>query len=229
MQPMLVVHIAAGSVALLAGYTALAAAKGASVHRKSGVVFVGAMTVMGVTGAAIAAMAGVETTVTGGVLSAYLVITALTTVRPSTPAIRRLEFGAMLVALAGGLATLGMCIDSVSRGEFARDGIPVPMIFLFAAVALLSAGGDVRMIRAGGIRGPSRLVRHLWRMCFALWIAAGSFFLGQADEFPAQLRNFALLSVPVLVPLVAMVYWRWRIRGGKPVRGRARTPAPAVA
>ncbi len=49
-------------------------------------------------------------------------------------------------------------------------------------------------------------------MCYALFIAALSFFLGQADEFPDALRHSALLAIPVLVPFLAMLYWLWRIR-----------------
>ncbi len=60
--------------------------------------------------------------------------------------------------------------------------------------------------------GPSRLVRHPWRMSFALFIASMSFFLGQADEFPEALRIPALLAVPALAPLVIMLYWLWRVR-----------------
>jgi hypothetical protein len=41
---------------------------------------------------------------------------------------------------------------------------------------ILAAAGDVRVLRFGLPRGGPRLARHLWRMCFALFIAAGSFF-----------------------------------------------------
>ena len=49
-------------------------------------------------------------------------------------------------------------------------------------------------------------------MCFALFIATGSFFLGPADEFPEPLRIAALLAIPVPTPLLAMLYWQWRVR-----------------
>jgi len=55
-------------------------------------------------------------------------------------------------------------------------------------------------------------VRHLWRMCFALFIATGSFFLGQAKVFPEELRIFPILAAPVLLVLLAMVYWWVRMR-----------------
>ena len=70
-----------------------------------------------------------------------------------------------------------------------------------------------------GLRGARRLARHLWRMCFALFIAAASFFLGQADEFPEPLRIPALLALPVLAVLLAMLYWLWRVRIRRTYRG----------
>jgi hypothetical protein len=71
---------------------------------------------------------------------------------------------------------------------------------------------DLRVRRAGGVRGVPRLRRHLWRMCVALFIAAASFFLGQADEIPERLRVFPVLFVLGFAPLLAMAYWLWRIR-----------------
>ena len=56
------------------------------------------------------------------------------------------------------------------------------------------------------------LRRHLWRMCFALFIAALSFFIGQARVFPKPVRIFPLLALPVLAVLVTMLYWLWRVR-----------------
>ena len=78
------VHILAGSLALAFGFVALYAAKGARVHRKSGMLFVYAMLPMCAFGIVIAVVRGVAPAVNipAALLTAYLVITALTTVRP---------------------------------------------------------------------------------------------------------------------------------------------------
>ncbi len=66
-----------------------------------------------------------------------------------------------------------------------------------------------------------------------MWIATSSFFLGQAKVFPEAIRNPALLAVPVLLVLVAVVYWfvrvRWtpRFRNYR-LRRAARTQAPSM-
>lgn len=55
-----VVHIVAGSLALVFGYVALYSPKGATLHRRSGMLFVFAMLTMCLFGALIAAVRGVE-------------------------------------------------------------------------------------------------------------------------------------------------------------------------
>ena len=92
-------------------------------------------------------------------------------------------------------------------------------MFIFTAMAVLGAIGDVRVMRSGGIQGPPRIARHLWRMCFAMWVAAASFFWGPPGRVPEIINIPALLPIPVLTPIVMMLYWLWRIRVSKSLRG----------
>lgn len=212
MQTTLFVHIAAGSVALASGFLALAVAKGERLHRKSGLLFVGAMVVMGLSGALIAAITGVLGSVFGGLLAAYLVVTGFTTVRPLAAGSRWLDLGAMAVAFVVGLVTVAGVIETLAAGAFARNGVPVPMSLFMGSIALLAAVGDLRILRSGPLRGARRIARHLWRMCFALFVASGSFFLGQADEIPEPLRIYPVLTLLAVLPLLALLYWLWRVR-----------------
>lgn len=65
-----------------------------------------------------------------------------------------------------------------------------------------------------------RSARHLWRMCVAMFIATGSFFLGQAKVFPEEYRIVPLLAVPMIVVLVVMIYWWARVLRGRRVPRR---------
>ncbi len=215
----LLVHILAGGLGLVFGAVALSAAKGARLHRKSGKLFVYAMVTMSLTGAVIAALRDIETNALAGLLAAYLVITALTTVRPPAAWSRWLDLGAMFVALTIGLTSVTLGFELLVSGEGARQGVPIPILFIFGAVGLSASISDVQMIRSGAIRGARRLARHLWRMCFAFFIATGSFFLGQADEIPEPLRITALLVILALAPLLVMLYWLWRVRVKRTFRG----------
>lgn len=215
----LLAHIAAGGLALVSGFVALYAAKGERLHRRSGMLFFYAMVGLSVSGASIAALHGGEGSVIGGVLAGYLVVTALATVRPPFPGSRWLDRGAMLVALGVGLASVTLGVDTLGTPTGTRDGIPAVIFFKFGAVALLAAASDVRVIWFGARQGAARLARHLWRMCFALYIASASFFLGQADELPEALRVPALLAIPAFLPLLVMAYWLWRVRRRRDRRG----------
>jgi hypothetical protein len=218
----LAVHVAAGVVALAAGYVALYAEKGARLHVRGGTVFAYAMTVMGLTASVVAAARSITGSIIGGLVAAYFAVTGVTALRPQTPRSRRVDAALMLVALAAGLTMIASGAETLAAGRWARNGVPVPMTLFLGTVTLLSAASDVRVLRAGPPAGAARLTRHLLRMCFALWIAAGSFFLGQADEFPEALRVPALLALPVLAPLVAMAYWTWRLRARRRARGAVR-------
>lgn len=226
------VHIVAGSVGLIAGYLALYSAKGATLHRRSGMAFVCAMLVMSVAGGTIAAVRGVAAAlnIPAAVLTAYLVITSLTTIRPLPARLRWLQVVLTLVALAVGLACLAFGFEAVaSPGGKGRDGMPAFPFFMFGAVGTLGGVLDLRMIRADGLRGASRLTRHLWRMSVALFIAALSFFIGQADVIPKPIRSLPLLALPVLAVLVTMIYWLWRVRVRRSFRGIVGVSAARVA
>jgi uncharacterized membrane protein len=212
----LLVHIVTASLGLLSGYVALSVAKGATLHRRLGMLFVCVMLTMSVTGMLISAVQGVAPVINipTALLTSYLVITSLTTVRPA--ASRRVEVAAMLMGLVIGLVCIALALVAIGKGG--RDaGMAYPLV-LFGAVAFLASGGDRRAIRAGGLRGAPRLARHLWRMCFALFIASIAFFLGP-DRVPAMIRTPALRAAGVLLPILAMAYWLWRVRVRRSVRG----------
>ena len=215
----LAAHIIAGGLGIVFGLVALFAAKGARLHRKSGMLFVYTILTMSVLGAAMAAVWGRAPTsnVPVGLLTANLVMTGLTTVRPPSAGSRWLDLGLMLVATAVGLALFTFGVEAFASPKGNLNGIPVGPFFIFGSIALLASAGDLRMMRSGGIqatRGAPRLVRHLWRMCTALLIAAFSFFLGQAKVIPKPIRIIPLLAIPPLVVPAAMVYWLWRVRRG---------------
>ena len=238
MRTALVVHVLAGGLGLVAGFVALSAAKGARLHRRSGMLFVYAMLTMALVGAGIAAWQGTEGSVIGGVLTAYLVTTGLIALRPPAPAERRrrLDVGLMLLALGVGLTSLALGVVTLKSPSGRLHGIPPFAFFLHGVVGVVAGVGDARVLRAsraGGLTGtarlaPQRLARHLWRMGWALWIAAASFFFGQARVIPAPLRVPGLLALPPLAVLLTTAYWLWRVRAGRTRRGAvpalARTP-----
>jgi hypothetical protein len=209
---LLPVHVIGGVIAIATGLVALYAFKGGPLHRRSGLVFVYAMLVMSLTGAAAAiGRPGATMNLPAGLITAYLVITSLATVRPASPRRDRIERAAMIVAFALGTASL---LAAFVQGVQRRPQFAFPLV-MFAALALGAGRGDLRMIRAGGIRGKERIRRHLWRMSTALFIAAGSFFLGPTRRIPEPLQGPLFRALPLIV-LVTMGYWLWRYRRQRP-------------
>src|SRR5687768_7301567 len=86
---MVLLHVVAGGLSLIFGFVALSAAKGATLHRKSGMLFVFTVLIMALTGTVMAALNAQNESVIGGVLTIYLVTTSLIAVRPPTVALRR--------------------------------------------------------------------------------------------------------------------------------------------
>ena len=213
MRLSLVVHIVGGSLGILSGFVALSASKGRTLHRRSGTLFVWAMLAMCLSGTLIAVVRGVAPAINvpAGLLTSCLVVTALTTVRAPTRHARPLLVGTMLLSFGVGAACLALGSATLAGVVGKRDARIIPFV-MFGAVGLLAAAGDLRVLRAGPPRGAARLARHLWRMTFALFIAALSFFIGQAKVIPAPVRIPGLLALPVLAVLVIMLYWLWRVR-----------------
>ncbi len=215
---LLPVHIISGLTAIITGFMALYAAKGAKLHRKLGMIFVYSMVILGLTGAVIALLKLDVGTALGGVLAFYLVITGLVTFRRDGAGVQWMDRGAALLGWTLGLTYVTFGFQALYSITGRKYGYPPPLYFVFGAITLLAAIGDARML-LWGIQGPRRLARHLWRMCFAMFIATGSFFLGQAKVFPKPIRIMPLLSLPVLIVIVAMLYWLWRVRFRKNTRG----------
>ncbi len=225
---LLPIHIIAGSIAIVAGFIAIFALKGAKLHRKSGMIFVYSMLVLSLTGAVIAALKDQTASIIGGSLAFYMVITALLTVRPRNQRARWMEAAAFLIGATVGVLAFKTGFDALNTPTGKMNGVPAGMMFFFGVVALLAALGDIRMMRAGGLQGAHRIARHLWRMCFSLFIASGSFFLGQAKVIPKPIRIFPLLAIPALLPLVLLLYWLARVLFTKWYRHRADSFKPTL-
>jgi uncharacterized membrane protein len=209
----LAAHFAAGLTAIVAGAVALAVTKGGRPHRQSGMVFTCAMVGLGLTAVGIGAHERIPGQVFAGLLAAYFVYSAMATVRPVTGFGRRLDIALMVLALGlaaallhqGAIEWLDPSVTVVGR----PSAVP-PLIG--GSLVLLAAIGDLRAIRAGGLQGAPRLTRHLWRMCFALFIATGSFFIGQMKFIPEPARIVPLLLVLGFAPLAFLVFRMWRVR-----------------
>jgi uncharacterized membrane protein len=211
LSPLLIVHISAGSLAILSGAAAVSVRKGERLHRRFGAVFLVAMLIMSALGAYLAARLQLRAPAVVGVFTFYLVATALATVRRKAGTVGLFEKAAFLVAssAAAALGVWGMQAAISPTGRL--DGAPPAPYFVFAAFAAVAAILDFRMIRRGGVSGSQRIARHLWRMCFALFFATSFFFLAQQKVMPAFMHGSPILLAPAFAPLAVMIFWLVRV------------------
>jgi uncharacterized membrane protein len=227
--PLLFLHIAGGMVGLLSGTVAMMYRKGSRGHRAAGNVFVVAMLIMGACGSTLALMKHQTNNVFGGLLTVYMITTAWLAGRRRDGETSIFDWGALVFGLAigGSLLILGVL---VANGQAARQaGVPLGMYFFMGTIPLLAAAGDIRMLMRGGISGTPRIARHLWRMCFGLFIASGSFFLGQQQVFPSAIRKQYILAPLAILPLVLLIYWLVRVRIKKRAPGMGVPQRPIEA
>ena len=221
---LLALHIASGIAALIAGAGAMVFRKGSERHRLYGNIFVVSMIGLGISASILAAAYTHETgNFIGGIFTVYLVSTAWTTARRQGPQTGPLAWGSLAFILILAAVMMWGGIQGVRTAP--RNGGPAIAGFFLGFIALFCAVGDIRVMTRG-VSGSSRLARHLWRMCFALFVASGSFFLGRIRIFPHAVRELYIPWILAFLPLLLMIFWLIRVRGKKtyPVRRAVHSP-----
>jgi hypothetical protein len=208
--------VGGGALAIASGYVAMAARKGGPLHRASGKVFFGAMLSMTGVAAVTAPLLPTDQWVNtpAAVFALYLTLSGWLVVRRPPRSAGRAE--AALVVMPVGVAAVGFGLAVTSGGAGAYGAV-----YLFAVVSALAAARDLAMLRVGGLAGPARTARHLWRISGAFFVATGSYVFGQPAFQPDWLRGSLLATTLGLAPLALMAFWLLRVRAPRPWRPAA--------
>lgn len=216
-------HIGGGAVGLASGAVAIAARKGQKIHRSAGAVFFVSMLITYAIGAGVAPFleSGQRPNFVAGVMALYLLVTGWLTahdrveVRAGVAHYAGLVFALALVAMGATFAWMG------SQSETGTvDGSPPQAFILFMVAGTFAAAGELHVILRKTLRGAARTARHLWRMCFSMFIASGSLFFGQPQVFPQWFHDMTLPIWLGFAPLFAMVIWLVIVRLPRKRRGR---------
>jgi hypothetical protein len=211
-SPLLLLHIVAGTLGMLSGFVAAFLRKGSRRHGIAGNVFVVSMMILSSSGVYLAVVKSQPGNILGGTLTFYLVATAWMTARRKDGELGIFDWAALLVVLAVAACQLTFGLEAAySLTGLKYDYPPWPYFFM-GSVAALALAGDVRMLAHGGISGAQGIARHLWRMCFALFIAAASIFLARQQVFPAFLQKTGVLYFLSFLPVLLMSFWLIRVR-----------------
>jgi hypothetical protein len=220
-------HIAGGAAGILTGAAALAVRKGGRLHRRIGLAFVIAMTTSYAVAAAVAPFSddGQRPNFIAGVLALYLLISGWMTARQRQTTASAWTWAGLAFSLA--ILTSGLIFMQMGAASPTGtvDGSPPDAFFLFTIVGAFSAAGEVHLLVRRELSRLAHVVRHLWRMCCSLFIATGSFFLGQMQVLPEPIRDSAWPYVLAFLPLLALLVWQILTRLDRRYR---RVPAPAA-
>jgi uncharacterized membrane protein len=226
MNILMAIHIASGLLALPSGAVAVATRKGGRLHARAGTLFFAAMLVLGITAAVLEPFRTPPGSPIAGLFVCYFVATSWVAARRRDGTTGRFEIIACVVALA----TAAIMALGAVRGATTPAGPGV--IYALASVCLLAGLLDLNAIVRVRLTPAQRLARHLWRMCFAFFIATGSFFLGQQDVLPVAVRGSPVLFLLAFAPFAIMAFWLVRIRFARQVArlvARIAPPRPAAA
>jgi hypothetical protein len=214
-SPILVVHICCGVLGCLSGAAALVLRKGSPAHVWAGRIFVAAMLIMASAGVCLAIAKSRPGDVLGGALTLYLVATSWAIARRRNGRPGVFDWCALAAAIALVVFTVTWAVEAATSPTGMKNGYtPGPFVFL-GSVCLVAIIGDIRMLARGGVSGVRRIARHLWRMCFALFIASASIFLARQRLFPRFMRASGALYVLSFLPLALMLFWLLRVRGNR--------------
>jgi hypothetical protein len=224
-SPLLVFHVLTGLLGLMSGAAAIAVRKGRGRHTYIGNIFAGSMLAMAASGILISVERSLLGNVSVGIVTAYLVATGWYTAHRGTPIPGLFDYVACGVAAAVALANTAFAILAFRSPTGKFIAYPAAALLVIAIVAAGGVYGDLRLMLSRGVRGSSRLIRHLWRMCFALLIAGASIF-SRTHLFPTWMKTYGLLGMLTAWPLIVIGLWVWRFRKPKqsPMRGIAATP-----
>lgn len=226
-------HIGAGTIALFAGVVALSAAKGGTLHRRAGTIFVIAMLTMALFADYLAVVRPDQLpNLLVGTFTFYLIVTAWLTVSRPEGQHGWIEKAAFAVILCLFLPFLLLSFQlATGMTPFLKSATPfrgpvLIALYVFTAVIGIAVFTDLKVLVAGGIRGRARIERHLWRMCLGLAMAAGSAF---TNGFPRLLppgvhMPLLALFMPQFIVIGVLFFWLIRVRftrwydGGAEVR-----------
>ncbi len=213
-------HIAAGTVALFLGALAVIFRKGGTIHVRAGIGFAVSMLTLAASADVLAPLVG-EPNRLSSLFVGYFVITSWMAARRRDGRTGWPEMAGCGAAVFAGAALLW----GASTADPNVTPVGTGPVIILGGLCVLAGLLDLHVILRRTMTHAQRLARHLWRMCFAFFVATGSFFLGQQQVMPEAWQGSPILFVLAFAPFAVMLFWLVRVR--IPPRRKAK-PAAAV-
>lgn len=212
-------HVVSGCIAVCSGVIALTVAKGHRLHARVGLVFVATMGASALLGAMLGLIsyAGNYITFPAGLLTLTLIASSWLAIRADQQAGDRSKLALAVVVSINTLNTCGLLVAGFIALRQPTEILfeyPAEDYFFLFGMAALSLLGDARLVfTRQPLSRQQGVLRHLWRMGLALFIAVGSAFGGPgAAVFPQSVRESGALVMPEVLVLLASLYFFIRVK-----------------
>lgn len=159
---LLVLHIAAGTLALLSGVAAALLRKGGDGHVRSGRCYVWSMFVVSASALALASLRPSPFLFAIGLFSFYLVFTGWRAALRRDGRPQRIDMVATVTMLSTAGAMVLWGLRAWLPGQSGSDQSLV--LLVFGALGFWLAVTDIGWLKRGGDKGKARIARHLGRM-----------------------------------------------------------------
>jgi uncharacterized membrane protein len=208
----LAVHMWTGALGLLTGTAALLFRKGSGPHRAAGAVFVISMLLMAASATVIAIARSIPGSAVGGLMAFYMIATAWMSAHRKDGETGAFEVGAFIMAVGIAISLVSSAVLIATGRIVAENAYIATATYGVSGVMALCAAGDLSVILRRGLAGRQRIARHLWRMCFGLFIAAGSFAAQGTKMLPVPPQwSQTLLFGSMILIFATMLYWLVRV------------------
>lgn len=210
------IHIAGGTIALLAVPAAIAAAKGSLWHRRAGQTFFWGMTAVFLTAMAMGLRSYDFLLILVGIFSYYLVVSgyrALYLKRPATAVGGAYRAGPIDHGAAQ--FTLVACAILFAWGLLTTSSNPMwPVLIVFGGIGMWLAMTDLRRFRRNPRRPETWLFAHAVRMMAGAIAASTAVVVVNFPDLPAALRWLGPTLVGTALITWLVTRWRRRLAGG---------------
>ena len=201
-------HLVAGVLAVVGGSASMLLPKGRALHKLAGKVFFYTMLGLCFSGVYLTFVRSLQFTFFLAIFSLYLLLTGWYAMARKGSNVTLFDKAGFYAINAIGISTL---ITSI-LGWFLNWHYPpsepsYPSYLILVAFSALLAYRDYQLIIAKTPVRSKLLVRHLWRMHFALLIAITIFFGGNSNILPEAFRTDLILMLPMLTVLLFMLGW----------------------
>jgi hypothetical protein len=149
------------------------------------------------------------------ILALYLLITGVMTARRrhfQASIMEKIGLAVALLITGMGVLFAYMGANSVSGTV---DGSPPQAFVIFIVAGSIAAAEEIYVLVRRKLSEVARKIRHLWRMCFSLFLASGSLFLGQPQVFPDWFNGLILPSLLALAPVLILLGWVIKLLFGR--------------